>query len=191
MSLKELQDKVRDYNYVLVDAELQRQMDTFIGWVNDEITKPSAKKKDGPIVFWIDLFCGAGGTSTGIHLAGQERMFVAACVNHDINAINSHKANHPFALHFTEDIRDLRVVEKLKVFVEKLRVFFPGCIINLWASLECTNFSNAKGGQARDADSRSLADHMPMYLEALRPSRSISAVTLTQWFLESTRQPER
>lgn len=31
-------------------------------------------------IYWVDLFSGAGGTSTGIHLAGQK---VVACVNHD------------------------------------------------------------------------------------------------------------
>ena len=37
----------------------------------------------------------------------------------------------------------------------------------LWASLECTNFSKAKGGQPRDADSRTLADHLFRYIETL------------------------
>ena len=39
----------------------------------------------------------------------------------------------------------------------------------LWASLECTNFSKAKGGLPRDADSRTLADHLFRYIEALNP----------------------
>ena len=39
----------------------------------------------------------------------------------------------------------------------------------LWASLECTNFSKAKGGQPRDADSRTLAEHLFRYIEALEP----------------------
>lgn len=39
----------------------------------------------------------------------------------------------------------------------------------LWASLECTNFSRAKGGQPRDADSRTLAEHLFRYIEALTP----------------------
>jgi DNA (cytosine-5)-methyltransferase 1 len=39
----------------------------------------------------------------------------------------------------------------------------------LWASLECTNFSKAKGGMPRDADSRTLAEHLFRYIEALRP----------------------
>lgn len=39
----------------------------------------------------------------------------------------------------------------------------------LWASLECTNFSKAKGGQPRDADSRTLAEHLFRYIEAINP----------------------
>ncbi|WP_208022810.1 DNA cytosine methyltransferase [Flavobacterium jejuense] len=120
-------------------------------------------------IYWIDLFCGAGGTSSGIHFSNTNTE-VLACVNHDVNAIASHKANHPNALHFTEDIRDFKVVAKLKKIVQELRLKQPNCIINLWASLECTNFSNAKGGQQRDADSRSLAEHMYMYLEAINPN---------------------
>lgn len=119
-------------------------------------------------VYWIDLFCGAGGTSTGIHLSGENTK-VIACVNHDINAINSHRENHPDAEHFTEDIRDFEVVLKIKKLVDRLRAIDPGCFINLWASLECTNFSKAKGGQPRNADSRTLADHMVMYLVELNP----------------------
>lgn len=119
-------------------------------------------------IYWIDLFCGAGGTSTGIHFAG-ENIQVLACVNHDANAIKSHEENHPGAFHFTEDIRDFEVVIKLKKIVDDLRKNEPNAIINLWASLECTNFSKAKGGQSRDADSRTLAEHMFMYLEQLSP----------------------
>lgn len=121
---------------------------------------------DEPLVFWFDLFCGAGGTSTGIQFTGQNN-YVAACVNHDLNAIKSHEQNHPKTVHFIEDIRDFSVVEYLAYFAKKLRLIFPNCVINLWASLECTNFSKAKGGQAKDADSRTLAEHMYMYLEGL------------------------
>ncbi|RZJ33739.1 MAG: DNA cytosine methyltransferase [Flavobacterium sp.] len=122
----------------------------------------------GLIVFWIDLFCGAGGTSTGIHHSNANAK-VIACVNHDAIAIASHQENHPDCLHLTEDIRDFAVVVKLKVLVDELRKKHPGCIINIWASLECTNHSKAKGGLSRDADSRTLADHLEMYLEHLNP----------------------
>ena len=61
-------------------------------------------------LLYIDLFCGAGGTSTGVakaRLHGRKCVKVIACVNHDANAIASHQANHPDTLHFTEDIRTL------------------------------------------------------------------------------------
>lgn len=59
-------------------------------------------------LLYIDLFCGAGGTSTGINSArlhGRRCADVIACVNHDAKVIASHAANHPGALHLTEDIR--------------------------------------------------------------------------------------
>lgn len=117
-------------------------------------------------IFYIDLFSGAGGTTTGIHMAGQK---VVACVNHDINAIESHKANHPECIHFTEDVRDIKVVVALKKLVKQLRSDHTGCVICIWASLECTNYSKAKGGLPRDADSRTLANSLFMYLEHLSP----------------------
>jgi DNA (cytosine-5)-methyltransferase 1 len=39
----------------------------------------------------------------------------------------------------------------------------------LWASLECTHFSNAKGGDSRDADSRMLAEQMYRYADHCKP----------------------
>ena len=61
-------------------------------------------------LLYVDLFCGAGGTTTGVELAtlhGHKCAKVVACVNHDANAIASHKANHPETVHYTEDIRTL------------------------------------------------------------------------------------
>lgn len=118
--------------------------------------------------FVIDLFCGAGGTSAGVHLADCSST-VTACVNHDAKAIESHRLNFPDAKHFVEDIRNPEVVFFLKLRVNALRKKYPNCIITIWASLECTNFSNAKGGLPRDADSRTLAEHLFMYLEELNP----------------------
>ena len=124
---------------------------------------------NGRMIFWIDLFAGAGGTTTGIHLAGLDNVKVVACVNHDYNALMSHWHNHPECMHFVEDVRDFRVVEELRKLVERLRKEFPGCVINLWGSLECTNYSKAKGGLPRDADSRTLAHALFMYIEELKP----------------------
>ncbi len=122
-------------------------------------------------LFYIDLFCGAGGTSTGVNsakLGGQPCAEVIACVNHDAKAIASHAANHPRALHFTEDIRTLEL-SPLIAHVSKCRRENPDALIVLWASLECTNFSRAKGGQPRDADSRTLAEHLFRYIETINP----------------------
>lgn len=123
-------------------------------------------------LLYIDLFCGAGGTSTGVELAkdenGQKIAKVIACVNHDANAIASHAANHPDALHFTEDIRTLEL-SPLVEHVNRMKQLYPEAKVVLWASLECTNFSKAKGGQARDADSRTLADHLFRYIKDINP----------------------
>jgi DNA (cytosine-5)-methyltransferase 1 len=122
-------------------------------------------------LIYVDLFCGAGGTSTGVESArinGKQFAKVIACVNHDANAIASHAANHPEALHFTEDIRTLDLTELIK-HVALMRIKYPNAKLSLWASLECTNHSKAKGGVSRDADSRTLADHLFRYIEALNP----------------------
>ena len=122
-------------------------------------------------LLYIDLFCGAGGTSTGVEYAtlnGHKCAKVIACVNHDANAIASHAANHPDALHFTEDSRTLEL-SPLVGKVQESRAAYPNAHVVLWASLECTNFSKAKGGMPRDADSRTLAEHLFRYIEALQP----------------------
>lgn len=122
-------------------------------------------------LLYIDLFCGAGGTSTGVERArldGRRCAKVIACVNHDAIAIASHAANHPAARHFTEDIRTLDL-GPLKAHAARERMKHPGARLVLWASLECTNHSRAKGGMSRDADSRTLAEHLFRYIEELRP----------------------
>lgn len=107
-----------------------------------------------PELLYVDLFAGAGGTSTGVETSKVAK--VIACVNHDANAIASHEANHPDALHFTEDVRTLDVT-KIIAHAKFMQRQHPDAKLVLWASLECTNFSKAKGGQPRDADSRTLA----------------------------------
>lgn len=122
-------------------------------------------------LLYIDLFCGAGGTSTGVEKAtihGEKCAKVIACVNHDPNAIASHAANHPEAVHFTEDIRTLEL-SPLLLHLQKKKAEYPNAYVVLWASLECTNFSKAKGGMPRDADSRTLAEHLFRYIEAIDP----------------------
>lgn len=128
-------------------------------------------KKDNVDLYYIDLFCGAGGTSTGVEQANIGSSSIAkviACVNHDKNAIASHMANHPYALHFTEDMRTLDLAPIVNL-IKKIKFRNPNARFVLWASLECTNFSKAKGGQARDPDSRTLADHLFWYIDDINP----------------------
>lgn len=122
-------------------------------------------------LFAIDLFCGAGGMSEGIEesrIDGSKCAKVVCCVNHDKNAILSHDANIPDALHFIEDIRILNL-DPVIIIVNYIRQLYPDAKIMLHASLECTNFSKAKGGQSRDADSRTLAEHLFRYINVIDP----------------------
>lgn len=136
--------------------------------MNENVNYQSIEEIDA---LYVDLFCGAGGTSTGVEKArifGRKCAKVVACVNHDKNAIASHASNHPDAMHFTEDIRTLEL-SPLKTHLHKCRKEHPEAAVVLWASLECTNFSKAKGGQARNPDSRTLAEHLFRYIEAIEP----------------------
>lgn len=113
----------------------------------------------------IDLFSGAGGVTTGIEQAivmGEKIARVICAINHDEIAIESHWRNHPHVHHFVEDIRNFDVTKLPKVTNPIAHKF-------LWASLECTNHSNAKGGLSRDADSRTLAEHLLPYIKEFNP----------------------
>lgn len=123
-------------------------------------------KKEDVYIIMIDLFCGGGGTSEAAKMSGSVK--VIAAVNHDPLAIKSHRANHKNVVHFDEDILFLDM-KKLQKVVEKARAKYPGAKLAVWASLECTNYSDAKGGLPRDEDSRTLANGMFRYLEALKP----------------------
>lgn len=112
----------------------------------------------------IDLFAGAGGVTTGIEQAeydGRPIARVRGAINHDPIALASHEENHPEVIHFTEDIT--------RFDVKKLPMLSLDAIRYIWASLECTNFSNAKGGLPRDADSRTLANSLFPYIEQVDP----------------------
>ncbi len=127
--------------------------------------------KRTPMFLIIDLFCGAGGVSQGFMQAilnGQSVASVIACVNHNQYAIKSHRLNHPGTKHFREDIRRIDV-RKIKETLDYWKEQYPDAYVVLWASLECTNFSWAKGAKPRDADSRTLANHLFRYIEYLKP----------------------
>src|SRR5579872_4248140 len=81
-----------------------------------------------------DMFCGAGGSSTGAVQAGAE---VRVAINHWPRAVETHNTNHPNALHILTDLSN----------ADPRR--FPATTI-LIASPECTNHSLAKGVERRN-----------------------------------------
>ncbi len=83
-----------------------------------------------------DLFCGAGGSSTGAAAAGMEIVMAA---NHWSTAIDVHQANHPDAAH---DCADITQVDPRR---------YPRTDV-LLASPECTNHSQARGVSRRRQD---------------------------------------
>lgn len=95
----------------------------------------------------IDLFCGAGGESCGIHKAfenhGEEiRLFA---VNHWQVACETHATNFPSDECICQDIQTIIPTSLVK----------PGESVELlWASPECTFHSLARGGKPCDDQSR-------------------------------------
>lgn len=93
----------------------------------------------------IDLFAGGGGASTGIEQAIGRPVDIA--VNHDADAIGQHMVNHPQTTHYRADVWE----------VCPLAVTNGRAVGLLHASPDCTDHSQAKGGQPRDTAIRSLA----------------------------------
>lgn len=86
----------------------------------------------------VDLFCGAGGTSTGIATAARRlgRRLDLLAINHWDVAISTHSANHPQLRHICWPIEQ----------VQPKRVVSGGRLNLLSASPECTHHSIARGG---------------------------------------------
>jgi len=86
-----------------------------------------------------DLFCGAGGSSTGARRAladlGFQMNLVA--VNHWNVAIETHSRNHPEARHYCQDVNAVKPAE----------VVPEGKLDLLMASPTCTYHSRARGGK--------------------------------------------
>lgn len=93
----------------------------------------------------VDLFAGGGGASTGIEQAIGRHVDIA--INHDAEAIGMHEVNHPQTRHYRADIRD--------VMPRQVTHGVPVGLLH--ASPDCTDHSQAKGGQPRKQEIRSLA----------------------------------
>ena len=93
-----------------------------------------------PTIYQVaDLFCGAGGSSTGAEKAIEEiggRMELVA-VNHWPIAVQTHQLNHPTAQHYLQDLDKADPEE----------IVPNGYLDLLMASPECRFYSRARGGK--------------------------------------------
>jgi len=105
----------------------------------------------------IDLFAGGGGASTGIEEAIGRPVDIA--INHNLEAVAMHLANHPQTKHYVSDVFEvdpLEVVDGLPVGM-------------LWASPDCKHFSKAKGGKPVSKKIRGLAWVVVKWAKLVRP----------------------
>lgn len=105
-----------------------------------------------------DLFCGAGGSSTGAIAVPGVSVRIAS--NHWDLAVETHNTNHPDADHLCADLSQISPR------------FFPRTDI-LWASPECTNHSVAKG--------RKRAGAQPDLFDEVLPDAAAERSRATMW----------
>jgi DNA (cytosine-5)-methyltransferase 1 len=134
-------------------------------------------RNDNDALTIMDWFCGAGGSSQGMHAVPGVRVERAA--NHWKLAIESHASNFPTTSHYQGDIRKAPVWD------------WPVTDI-FWASPECTNWSVAKGKKrdfagamqgslldllatvdeddepSAEEESRALMEEVPLYLRGVQ-----------------------
>ncbi|PSK57045.1 hypothetical protein B0E38_02576 [Streptomyces sp. 111WW2] len=134
-------------------------------------------RNDDTALTVMDWFCGAGGSSQGVHAVPGVRVERAA--NHWKLAIESHATNFPTTSHYQGDIRKAPVWD------------WPVTDI-FWASPECTNWSVAKGKKrdfvgamqgslldllaaaeedeepSAEEESRALMEEVPLYLRGVQ-----------------------
>ena len=107
----------------------------------------------------VDLFCGAGGATTGLELA-LRRMGCAhkgLAINHWKIAVDTMHANHPDV-----DTKQMSIEEAVPAdLVPGGRVDF------LWASPSCTHHSRAKGGKPRSNQLRAQPELILTWLDQL------------------------
>lgn len=105
----------------------------------------------------VDSFAGGGGASQGILWALGRSPDIA--INHDLEAIALHKANHPESLHLAEDVWKVNPVAAC-----------AGRPVGLmWLSPDCKHFSKAKGGKPVSKKIRGLAWIAIRWAKAVKP----------------------
>ncbi|MEE9928555.1 DNA cytosine methyltransferase [Microvirgula aerodenitrificans] len=115
----------------------------------------------------VDLFAGGGGMSTAIEQALGRHVDIA--INHDMDAISMHMANHPQTEHYCADVFEVDPREAVK----------GRAVGHLHGSPDCTHHSQAAGGQPRSKKIRGLGWVLPRWAGQVSP-RSISMENVKQ-----------
>ncbi|NEK42855.1 DNA methyltransferase [Rhizobium leguminosarum] len=124
--------------------------------INDIHAFAERKGWGEPII--IDSFAGGGGASTGIEQAlGRSPDYA---INHNADALALHAANHPDAIHLSENVYKIDPLDHLS-----------GKHIGLaWFSPDCKHFSKAKGGKPVSRNIRDLCWIIPGWIERIQKS---------------------
>jgi DNA (cytosine-5)-methyltransferase 1 len=107
----------------------------------------------------VDLFCGAGGASTGFIRACRASgvKYDLLAINHWPVAVDTHTANHPGVRHLCESVER----------IDPREVVPGGRLHLLLAGPECTHFSTARGGRPVNPQSRASAWHILKWAQEL------------------------
>lgn len=129
----------------------------------------------GEKIVIVDMFCGAGGMSTGAkrvldRIATQfdkplAEVVELIAVNHWDTAIESHSENYPWATHFHRDVTALSPWDLINH--ERSPLDEDSTIDLFIACPDCTYFSSARGGGPKDPDSRMLPWEVIEFVEKL------------------------
>ena len=113
----------------------------------------------------VDLFCGAGGASTGMEDALHDLKLThkGLAINHWAVAVDTMRRNHPDI-----DTKQMSIEEAVPADL------VPGGVVDLlWASPSCTHHSRAKGGKPRSNQLRAQPELVLTWLDQLFVRRII------------------
>jgi DNA (cytosine-5)-methyltransferase 1 len=165
--------------------------------------EPADRVDDGSyLLVVVDLFCGAGGFSTGLvqailaefehqiiddldikredisprHPAVQEWLdenILHVAVNHWDRAVETFRANHPWATVHNAKVQALHPPDAVNGHDVDLLIAGPSCV----------PWSRAKGGMADDDQQRMSPRHVSHYIELLRPDQFLleNVTGLLKW----------
>lgn len=107
----------------------------------------------------VDLFCGAGGATTGLELALSRLKMChrGLAINHWAVAVDTMKRNHPDI-----DTKQMSIEEAVPADLVP-----EGVVDLLWASPSCTHHSRAKGGKPRSNQLRAQPELVLTWLDQL------------------------